>query len=77
MQFVFLSTNAAFFGSDCYLYADLSLDQTNRRSRRDCLNWDECAPRDDMSRAQDVVTNLLASADVRINGARPWDIQVH
>src|SRR5207237_736086 len=30
-----------------------------------------------MSRAQDVVTNLLAFADVRINGARPWDIQVH
>jgi cyclopropane-fatty-acyl-phospholipid synthase len=30
-----------------------------------------------MSRAQDVVTNLLASVDVRINGDRPWDIQVH
>jgi len=30
-----------------------------------------------MSRAQDVVINLLAFADVRINGARPWDIQVH
>jgi len=31
----------------------------------------------DMSRAQDVMTNLLGSADIRINGARPWDIQVH
>src|ERR1700747_3133841 len=30
-----------------------------------------------MSRAQDVVANLLAFADVRINGARPWDIRVH
>src|SRR5947208_3411871 len=30
-----------------------------------------------MSRAQDVITNLLAFADIRINGARPWDIQVH
>jgi hypothetical protein len=30
-----------------------------------------------MSRAQDVVTNLLKFADVRINGARLWDIQVH
>ena len=30
-----------------------------------------------MSRAQDVMTNLLAFADIRINGARPWDIQVH
>jgi cyclopropane-fatty-acyl-phospholipid synthase len=30
-----------------------------------------------MSRAQDVMTNLLASADIRINGERPWDIQVH
>src|SRR5207244_11265350 len=30
-----------------------------------------------MSRAQDVMTNLLAFADIRINGVRPWDIQVH
>jgi cyclopropane-fatty-acyl-phospholipid synthase len=30
-----------------------------------------------MSKAQDVITNLLAFADIRINGARPWDIQVH
>jgi cyclopropane-fatty-acyl-phospholipid synthase len=30
-----------------------------------------------MPRAQDVVTNLLAFADIRINGTRPWDIQVH
>jgi cyclopropane-fatty-acyl-phospholipid synthase len=30
-----------------------------------------------MSRAQDVVTNLLKFADVRINGGRLWDIQVH
>jgi cyclopropane-fatty-acyl-phospholipid synthase len=30
-----------------------------------------------MRRAQDVMTNLLAFADIRINGARPWDIQVH
>src|SRR5947208_8641145 len=30
-----------------------------------------------MSRAQNVMTNLLALADIRINGARPWDIHVH
>jgi cyclopropane-fatty-acyl-phospholipid synthase len=30
-----------------------------------------------MSRAQDAMTNLLACADIRINGTRPWDIQVH
>jgi cyclopropane-fatty-acyl-phospholipid synthase len=30
-----------------------------------------------MFRAQDVMTNLLAAADIRINGDRPWDIQVH
>jgi cyclopropane-fatty-acyl-phospholipid synthase len=30
-----------------------------------------------MSRAQNVITNLLASVDIRINGDRPWDIQVH
>src|SRR4030095_6632028 len=30
-----------------------------------------------MSRAQDVMTNLLALADIRVNGARPWDIHVH
>src|SRR5438067_2836697 len=30
-----------------------------------------------MSRAQAVMTNLLACADIRINGARPWDIHVH
>jgi cyclopropane-fatty-acyl-phospholipid synthase len=30
-----------------------------------------------MSAAQDVMTNLLAFADIRINGDRPWDIQVH
>jgi cyclopropane-fatty-acyl-phospholipid synthase len=30
-----------------------------------------------MSRVQDVITNLLAFADIRVNGARPWDIQVH
>src|SRR5947209_5898842 len=30
-----------------------------------------------MSRVQHVMTNLLALADIRINGARPWDIQVH
>jgi hypothetical protein len=72
MQFVFRSTNAAFFRSNCYFVHPFSLDQTNRRSRRDCLNWDECAPRDYMSRAQDVVTNLLKFADVRINGARLW-----
>jgi len=40
-----------------------------RKRSRDRLN--------DMSRAQDVMTNLLGSADIRINGARPWDIQVH
>src|SRR4030095_10821779 len=30
-----------------------------------------------MSRTQDVMTNLLASADIGINGSRPWDIHVH
>jgi cyclopropane-fatty-acyl-phospholipid synthase len=30
-----------------------------------------------MSTAQKVMTDLLAFADVRINGDRPWDIQVH
>jgi cyclopropane-fatty-acyl-phospholipid synthase len=30
-----------------------------------------------MSSAQDVMTNLLALADIRINGARRWDIHVH
>ena len=30
-----------------------------------------------MSRAQDVMTNLLAFADIRINGTRPWDMQVY
>ena len=30
-----------------------------------------------MSRAQDVMTNLLGSADIRIKNDRPWDIQVH
>src|SRR4030095_3147267 len=30
-----------------------------------------------MSRAQKIVTDLLAVADIQINGARPWDIQVH
>src|SRR5436305_8352297 len=30
-----------------------------------------------MSRAQNVMTNLLALADIRVNGTRPWDIQVH
>jgi hypothetical protein len=37
-------------------------------------------PRDgsnNMSRAQNVMTNLLAAADIRINGDRPWDIHVH
>src|ERR1043166_6858741 len=30
-----------------------------------------------MSKAQKLLTNLLAVADIQINGARPWDIQVH
>src|SRR4030095_15656395 len=30
-----------------------------------------------MSIAENVMTNLLALADIRINGARRWDIQVH
>jgi len=29
-----------------------------------------------MSKAEDVMTNLLAFADIRIDGARPWDLQV-
>src|SRR6266511_548034 len=54
-------------------------DQTNRRGGRDSLDG---AKRfrdrpNHMSKAQDVMTNLLASADIRIDGARPWDIQVH
>ncbi|HET9804740.1 MAG TPA: cyclopropane fatty acyl phospholipid synthase [Candidatus Acidoferrum sp.] len=30
-----------------------------------------------MHRAEKVMTNLLACADIRIDGTRPWDIQVH
>jgi cyclopropane-fatty-acyl-phospholipid synthase len=30
-----------------------------------------------MSRAQDVLSDLLAVADIHINGNRPWDIAVH
>ncbi len=30
-----------------------------------------------MSRAQKVLTNLLAVADIAVDGTRPWDIQVH
>ena len=30
-----------------------------------------------MSRSQELITNLLAFADIHINGSRPWDIQVH
>lgn len=30
-----------------------------------------------MSRARDVLSDLLAVADIRINGSRPWDIAVH
>jgi cyclopropane-fatty-acyl-phospholipid synthase len=30
-----------------------------------------------MSRAQNVLTKLLAVADIQIDGPRPWDIQVH
>ena len=30
-----------------------------------------------MSRAQNVLTRLLAVADIQIDGPRPWDIQVH
>src|SRR5256885_10845872 len=30
-----------------------------------------------MSRAQDLVTNRLAVADIQVGGVRPWDIQVH
>jgi cyclopropane-fatty-acyl-phospholipid synthase len=30
-----------------------------------------------MSRAQNVMTNLLTIADIHVNGTRPWDIQVH
>src|SRR5438477_1936987 len=30
-----------------------------------------------MPKAEDAMTNLLAFADIRINGARSWDIQVH
>src|SRR5437667_9379712 len=29
-----------------------------------------------MPKAEDVMTNLLAFADIRIDGARPWDLQV-
>jgi len=30
-----------------------------------------------MSRAQNVLTNLLAIADIHVDGTRPWDIRVH
>ncbi len=30
-----------------------------------------------MSRAKEIVTNLLSLAGIQINGAHPWDIQVH
>jgi cyclopropane-fatty-acyl-phospholipid synthase len=53
--------------------------KTTRRSGRDSLDENQRS-RDrpnHMSRAQDVMTNLLACADIRINGTRPWDIQVH
>ena len=30
-----------------------------------------------MSRAKDVITSLLASADIRTDGLRPWDLQIH
>lgn len=30
-----------------------------------------------MTGAKEAITNLLAHADVQINGSRPWDIQVH
>ena len=30
-----------------------------------------------MSRGQEVLTNLLAVADIRVGGSRPWDIRVH
>jgi cyclopropane-fatty-acyl-phospholipid synthase len=30
-----------------------------------------------MSRAETVITGLLQKADIKINGDRPWDIQVH
>jgi cyclopropane-fatty-acyl-phospholipid synthase len=30
-----------------------------------------------MSRAQHLLTDLLAAADIRVNGDRPWDITVH
>src|SRR5512132_3827328 len=53
--------------------------QTNRRSGRDSLGREALSRGrpNHMSRAQDVMTNLLAFADIRINGARPWDIPVH
>jgi cyclopropane-fatty-acyl-phospholipid synthase len=53
--------------------------KTNCRSRRDSLDGDKVLSRsaNNMSRAQNVMTNLFASADIRVNGARPWDIQVH
>jgi cyclopropane-fatty-acyl-phospholipid synthase len=36
-----------------------------------------CDRSNHMSKAQDVMTNLLALADIRVNGVRLWDIQVH
>ena len=30
-----------------------------------------------MSRSEDLETNLLPFANIRINGSRSWDIQVH
>ena len=30
-----------------------------------------------MEKSESIVRNLLASADIQVNGKRPWDIQVH
>src|ERR1043166_9039032 len=85
MQFVFRSINArerghsAFSSGFRFLHPSVSLDKTNRRSGRDTPDGDKRSrnrPKH-MSSAQDVLTNLLAFSDVRINGPRPWDIQVH
>jgi cyclopropane-fatty-acyl-phospholipid synthase len=69
---------SAFFWSLLSKYASLSIKliaeagairQTKTTRSRDRTS--------NMYSAQNVLTNLLAFADISINGVRPWDIQVH
>jgi cyclopropane-fatty-acyl-phospholipid synthase len=58
----------------------ISLDETDRRRGYDSLKQQAERPRHRpkrMPRARNVITELLASADIVVDGARRWDIQVH